>query len=228
MKFKIILIVMVVRNLIKQTRKIIFFNVLLSVSQLVNANLVTNGSFELGTFIPTTGDFVMSLPNSSMAMTGWTVINDSLAWARMPNPFSLSASDGDFFLDLTDAEQTPAFGGVSQMVSTEVGKTYLLSFDLGSSNTFGRPNSISVSAGSTTQLFTGSLMGGNSDWERFVLPFTASSSSTVISLTGAAGRSYIGLDNVSVSAVPLPASAWLFITSLLGLWGITRKRVNLG
>lgn len=32
---------------------------------------------------------------------------------------------------------------------------------------------------------------------------------------------------LAVNAVPLPASVWLFISSLLGLWGITRNRVNL-
>ena len=35
------------------------------------------------------------------------------------------------------------------------------------------------------------------------------------------------LGSVMIEPIPVPAAVWLFIPSLLGLWGITRKRVNL-
>ena len=209
----------------KHTPMIAILSILLSASQLAQANLVTNGSFESGAFVPN-ADNTMSLPNGSTAMTGWTVIADSLSWINTPNPWSVLPSDGNFFLDFTDYQQTPAFGGVSQTITTVAGQLYDLSFDLGSSNLYGRPNSISASAGSTVQVFTGSSTGGISDWQHFVLPFTAPSTSTTISLTGVAGFAYIGLDNVSVSAVPLPASVWLFLSGIGALFARFRRQAR--
>jgi hypothetical protein len=68
------------------------------------ANLITNGSFEDTTnFVPNhPADDTMSLTVGSIAMTGWTVVNSGLAWIGPGNPFGLSASDGTYFLDLTD------------------------------------------------------------------------------------------------------------------------------
>lgn len=56
--------------------------------------------------------------------------------------------------------------------------------------------------------------------------FTADSETTTIFLTGITGSQYIGLDNVSVSAVPVPAALWLFGSGLIGLIGMKRKSSN--
>ena len=66
----------------KHTPMIAILSILLSASQLAQANLVTNGSFESGAFVPN-ADNTMSLPNGSTAMTGWTVIADSLSWINI-------------------------------------------------------------------------------------------------------------------------------------------------
>ncbi len=50
------------------------------------------------------------------------------------------------------------------------------------------------------------------------MQFTASASTTEVSLLGAAGQKYIGLDNVDVVAVPEPAS--LVLWSVLGMVGV--------
>ena len=67
------------------------------------ANLVTNPSFELGTFV-NRGDGFQILPLGSTAITGWTVVNDSLAWGTLPNSAAgvnpVTPFDGTFFLDL--------------------------------------------------------------------------------------------------------------------------------
>ncbi len=55
-----------------------------------HASLLSNGSFEAGGFVPN-GDATMSLSAGSGAMTGWTVIGDSLAWIGVGNPFGLTA-----------------------------------------------------------------------------------------------------------------------------------------
>ena len=66
------------------------------------ADLITNGSFENtnNTFVPDSND-TMSLPVSSTAIPGWEVTTGSIAWIGPTNTFGLTASKGDFFLDLT-------------------------------------------------------------------------------------------------------------------------------
>ncbi len=72
-------------------------------SHLHAANLVTNPSFELGTFT-NRGDGFQILPLGSTAIGGWTVVNDSLAWGTIPNSAAsvnpITPFDGTFFLDL--------------------------------------------------------------------------------------------------------------------------------
>ena len=149
------------------------------------------------------------------------------------NPFSLSASDGHYFLDLTgDKDGNAAFGGVEQSIATVVGANYVLSFDLGSDKNYnastGGIAGITATAGSTTQNFTFQATGSN-QWQTETLRFTATASSTEITLTGSEGNHYIGLDNVSVDAVPEPAS--LLVWSLLaggsaGLVAARKRRGN--
>ena len=175
----------------------IIFSLLCGISQFVHANLITNGSFESGIYTPP-GNDTMSLGVGATNITGWTVISDTIAWIGPSNPWGLTASTDDFFLDLTDYSFGAPFGGVSQTIATTVGMTYQLSFDLGSSNLWGRPSSILATAGSASATFTGDLTGGNSDWQSFMMSFTANSASTTISLAGIGGQNYIGLEPDSV------------------------------
>lgn len=190
---------------------------LLQVSQISSANLVTNGSFELGAYIPSSND-TMTLSVGSTAMDGWTVTNDLIAWIGPVNPWSLTANEGDFFLDLTDFSTGSPFGGVSQNITTDIGQSYQLSFDLGSSNLYGRPSAIEVSAAGSSNIFTSSTIGGVSDWDSFSMLFTANATTTTIFLNGVTGSQYIGLDNVSISAVPVPAALMLFISGMGALF----------
>jgi len=202
--------------------KALFLLLVFAISQTASANIVTNGSFESGGYVPSSND-TMTLAVGSTAMDGWTVTEDLLAWIGPVNPWSLTANEGDFFLDLTDFSTGSPFGGVSQYITTDVGQSYELSFDLGSSNRWGRPSAIEASAASSSNIFMSSTVGGLSDWDRFSMIFTADSETTSIFLTGVTGSQYIGLDNVSVSAVPVPAAVWLFGSGLIGLIGMRKK-----
>jgi hypothetical protein len=95
----------------------------------------------------------------------------------------------------------------------------------------GPPVSILASAGGTNQTFTDSAVTTSLTWVPFSMVFTATSASTAITLTGAAGVEYIGLDNVDVelagSGVPEPGTYGLTALGLSGLMFIARRRARL-
>lgn len=199
------------------------------------ANLLTNGSFENGVFTDD-GNGSQTLPLNATTITGWTVASDQLVWIRSPNPWGLSADDGDRFLDLTAYTGGAPFGGISQSIDTTIGSTYILRFALGSYTArWGGPLvSITASAGDASQTFTDDDQTQQSTWTTQQMLFTATASSTLVTLTGAAGFNYIGLDSVSVlecppdvegcaavPGVPVPATIALLA---VGAFGLVRAR----
>jgi hypothetical protein len=191
------------------------------------ANLLTNGSFESGSFV-NQGSETMVLNPGLTTITGWTTTGRQLAWIDAGNPWGLSAEDGNRFLDLTSYITGAPFGGVTQTITTTPGDQYEVTFYLGSYTTRwgGPPVSITVAAGSLNQTFTVSTTSTASTWTKFQGTFTASAASTPVTLTGAAGVEYIGLDNVSVDQVggggaPEPATAYLAVSGF-GAVGLAR------
>src|SRR5215207_11342085 len=90
-----------------------------------------NPGFELGTF-DNDGRGTMILQVGSTDITGWTVVTDELGWITKPNPWSLSAQDGDRFLDLTAYPAGAPFGGIAQTIATIPQHRYELSYFVGS------------------------------------------------------------------------------------------------
>ena len=208
---------------------LVAFASLLLAATASHANLLTNGSFESGAFVDQ-GSNTMSLNPGSTAITGWTVVTDTTAWIGPTNPFSLAANDGDFFLDLTNYQLGAPFAGVSQTIATTPGATYSLSFDLGGSTRWGLPDGLTASAAGASKTFTTPSTGTLNDWYHETMTFVATGSSTTITLQGASGFNYIGLDNVSVelgsvSAVPSPGTWALLGAGLIGLIAV-RGRVS--
>jgi len=194
------------------------------------AAAITNGSFETGSFVADANGADV-LPNGSTAIDGWTVMggpsppSGALAWIGSSNTFGLSASQGSFFLDLTGDNNGPPFGGISQTIATTVGQTYLLTFDLGSSTTYGVQDGVNVLAGNRANLFFTSTNTTSSNlWQAESLTFTANSLTTTLLFQGSQGTQYIGLDNVAISDVPEPLTLSLFGIGLAGAAGIRRRR----
>jgi hypothetical protein len=129
----------------------------------------------------------------------------------------------DYLIDLTGTSDHAPYEAVSQTIATTPGATYQLTFDLGSAIQWGIQDGVTVSAGATSETFTSTNDGtSTNNWESEVLDFTASGTSTLITLAGASGSQYIGVDNVSVLATSVPGtpepSTWAMM--LLGFAGL--------
>lgn len=71
-------------------------------------------------------------------------------------------------------------------------------------------------------------------WQQFTAAFNSGAATSInLSFVDAnptptsAGNDFT-VDDISVSAVPLPAAGWLFGSGLLGLIGLSRRRINQG
>jgi hypothetical protein len=186
-----------------------FVLVVIALARVVSAApiTVTNHSFESGAFVGDANN-TMVLPVGSTTITGWTVVNDQLAWIISPNPWGLSAEDGNAFLDLTAYPTGAPFGGVQQSLATTIGNSYEVSYYLGSYTArWGGPPSIQASAAGTSQTCTNPNVTTSSTWTLCTMDFVANSANTILSFVGTAGYQYIGLDNVSVNDLgPTPTT----------------------
>ena len=195
------------------------------------SNLVANGSFEGNSATPLAvnhGDVAsMQLLGGSSYIPHWTVTGMDVAWIGTGNPYSLSASTGDRFLDLTGwTNNVSSPSGVVQTIHTMHGQRYTLGFDVGNSANYnyGHTDELIAAAGGTASVFTNTDTTGNNSWQHFTLDFTATGSTTDIAFTGKSGIYYIGLDNVTVTAaVPEPETYALLLAGL-GLVGAVARR----
>ena len=128
-------------------------------------------------------------------MTGWTVVSNEIVWGGPKNGDNVIAPDGKYFLDLTSYGRVNPIGGVSQTISVTPGSRYHLSLTL-----FNPIDAaligVTVNAGSASTTLTGT---GSESFD-----FTATSNATPITIIGSQGGFFVGLDNVSVTAVPEP------------------------
>ena len=207
-------------------RSICFFTLtLLSISS-ANANLLTNGSFELASINPGSG-FISVFPGQT-SITGWEVVSEDVHYMGT----FWDASDGIRSIDLDGI--TGSAGGVSQTFTTMAGTQYRVTFDMaGNYANLPTIKPMRVSAGGQSQEFTFDVTGRsatNMGWTPMSWLFVADDTSATLEFLGLTTTVQgwgPALDNVSVvtaNLIPAPASVWLFGTALIGLVGFIKRR----
>lgn len=184
-----------------------------------NAAGFVNGSFEEG-IAP--GGFTTVAGGNSTAITGWTVTGNSVDYIGT----HWNAQDLNKSVDLNGNGQ----GGIQQTFDTIAGITYNVSFWL-SGNPDGPPVTKTVRVDATGNAFTdysfnsaAVVRPGSMGWQRYVYSFVASGASTTLSFASRDNTSFGGaLDNVSVNAVPEPATWAMMILGFALIGGFMRR-----
>lgn len=208
--------------------------ILVASSPSANANLITNSSFEVPA--PPNGGYT-TFAGGSNSLNGWSVLGNgilSISTAYSEPGITFPAEDGVASVDLTAYGNTGLANGVSQSIPTVIGQSYEVSFYVGRGHSvfngsYLTPSSVdlSINGGSRVSYTNNNVSTGTVNWTQFTAIFAASSTSTNIAFfNGTTSNYFAGLDNVQVSAVPVPAAVWLFgsgVTVLVS-WGRKRRR----
>lgn len=183
-----------------------------------NGNLLINGSFEL--LDPSVGDPSGSggyayVPGGSAQIVGWvTQLSGVEIFTALDigvgYDYPTTIADGIRAVDLPPYTYAGG-GGISQTFNTNPGVTYDVSFYGGAVTSFGKSGfgQVLVTVGDAVKLFEFYNDSDDWVWERADFQFVASGTTATLSFVSLQDpASYTAsIDNVSVTAVPEPATA---------------------
>ncbi len=174
---------------------------------LAAPNLVTNGGFEAGDF------------------SGWTQFGDT----SFSQVYGQGQSVGGEVLPVASGQFSAAFGpatalgGITQTIDTVPGQNYYVNFDIANTDSTGN-NQFIFSFDDGFQISAASL--GPFDFETVSLPVTASGLTADVSFFFNNPSEFFLLDNVSVTAIPEPAT-WGLLLAGFTIIGASMRRRNL-
>jgi hypothetical protein len=191
-------------------KKLLLASTLLAASFSISAATINS----LDDNFDSIGTSQLNIPSANLA--NWDVLNGTVDAVTTPNPWGISCSGTCIDLD-------GSTGNAGDLVSTfgfSAGK-YTLSFDLSGNQRGGSNDNLIVSFGDYSQAFN---LAPNAAWTNILISVVNVNAGDKLSFSHAGGDNVgIMLDNVSVSAVPVPAAAFLFAPALLGFMGLRRK-----
>lgn len=200
-----------------------------SISSGAQAAAFTNGSFEFNTCGTAPNSFTTVAP-ANACITGWTTLAHSVDLVRED---FWQAQEGEYSVDLSGN----AAGGIQQAFDTVAGGIYSVDYFLA-----GNPDAPAGSPGSDPLKFgvvaavdgvvidSSTILGvaatrQNMQYQAWNFTFTAQGPSTTLRFTSNFDNGAYGpvLDNVSVTAVPEPAT-WAFMLVGFGAVGYSMRR----
>jgi choice-of-anchor C domain-containing protein len=204
-------------------KNLLFVVVALSISQsaIASPNLIVNGSFE-SSKSDFAGSFATYFAGSS-ELVGWTLGGDSVDHINT----YWQAAEGNYSLDLSGNYD----GSISQMINTNIGQIYHVSFSMaGNPDDTDKIKSMQVGL-SNQPMYKFDATGAAHDqmnWTTKGFDFIATNTSSTLFFTSMQDSAYgVALDNISVTAVPEPETYAMFLTGIVLLAGITRRRKSL-
>jgi choice-of-anchor C domain-containing protein len=198
---------------------------------VAQANLVSNGSFELGS--PQPNPF-RTLGVGNTYMIDWTVMSGNVDWVKAPQ---FDASLGSNSVDLNGNTSTPR-GSISQTISSGLvaGELYVVTFDM-SGNPDGSlvtdpVRNLELSVGGVSQSFafdTSAVGGGisatNMGYITQSFIFNAPGTGTTLTFLSQDSTIYSAvIDNVTLELVPEPSAMMLLGFGALGI--VSRRRAR--
>jgi choice-of-anchor C domain-containing protein len=190
----------------------------------VSASPFMNGSFESAAVNPGAG--WITLDPGSTAITGWEVFGGRIDYIGT----YWDAADGIRSLDL-NGNAGP--GGIRQSFDTTASASYRVTFAMaGNPDGGASTRNVLVQSGAFSQVFSFAVPAGttrqNMNWADYSFDFLAVGDTTTLSFLSGEPNQFYGpaLDDVSVTAVPEPASLVLLGSGIAGVVARRRRAVR--
>lgn len=197
-----------------------------------------DGSFE-SPAAPTSAPYYQAYGDGA-SIGAWTVVGCGVACASdavtllnnqaatLPGMTGHVTPYGNQWIDLS-GDGNFGHSSITQTVSGLVaGTVYTLSFALGATSLHDAVVSVTApgAAGTFTTFASGSSGGFSNVWTTYSLTFTASGSDTLLfaAVPASGGPVSIGLDNITVTAVPEPSAYAMALAGLGALGFMARRR----
>jgi hypothetical protein len=206
----------------------------LCAATLIALGFSANAAFAVA--IPYSDNF-SGIPTNALntAPSGWVSLNGSVDSIVSSNPYGISCFSGG----CVDLDGTTSQSGIFEKTGTFTlvgGQTYALSAEVSGNQRTSTPNTLEfgfIKGGTPIPLpLQSATITGIAENSPFTLytvlykPLTTTTATVFFYDVGGTNDQGPILDNVSLTAVPLPAAAWLMLSGLAALGAVARRRMT--